>query len=71
MNYGFYISLILVQDIPLQRYSAGKMVSTKKDEEIIKKIFEMWITYFGCPVMFLADNGGEFANEKYKEMQLY
>ena len=28
----------------------------------------MWIKNYGCPKRFLADNGGEFANEKYKEM---
>ena len=50
------------------RYSAARLIHTKKDEEIVKNIYLMWIAYFGSPVKFLADNGGEFANEKYKEM---
>ena len=43
-------------------------IKTKKDTEIIKQVFDQWIKHHGCPKKFLADNGGEFANEKYKEM---
>lgn len=50
------------------RYSAATLIKTKKKEEIIKNIFMMWITYFGSPVRFLSDNGGEFNNEHYRQM---
>ena len=49
------------------RYSAARLVKTKKKEEIISKIFDMWIAYFGSPVKLMSDNGGEFANELYTE----
>ena len=29
---------------------------------------KIWISYFKQPRRFLADNGGEFLNEEYKEM---
>ena len=28
----------------------------------------MWITYFGTPVHFLSDNGSEFNNDNYRQM---
>ena len=28
----------------------------------------MWIAYFGYPRKFLSDNGGEFINNSYQEM---
>ena len=28
----------------------------------------MWISYFGYPCKFMSDNGGEFSNEKFREM---
>ena len=27
-----------------------------------------WISYLGQPEQFLADNGGEFSNDEYKQM---
>ena len=50
------------------RYSAACLINTKKQDEIVKKIFSMWITYFGAPCKFLSDNGGEFANATFREM---
>ena len=40
-------------------FSASCVVSTKRKAKIIKKIFEIWISTFGCPNKFLVDNGGE------------
>ena len=34
----------------------------------IDAIIKIWISYFGQPKRFLADNRGEFLNEEYKEM---
>lgn len=50
------------------RYSAARLIKTKKSEEIIRNIFLMWISYFGAPKRFLSDNGGEFNNEGYRQM---
>ena len=35
---------------------------------MIDAIMKRWISYFGQPKRFLADNGGEFLTEEYKEM---
>ena len=36
---------------------------------MLNKILLMWIgTGLGTPSKFIPDNGGEFANEDYKEM---
>ena len=50
------------------RRSNAVFVKTKKDTEIVKQVYATWIKHYRCPKKFLADNGGEFANEKYKEM---
>ena len=50
------------------RYSGEALVKSKRAEVIINNVFQMWIRYFGSPAKFLSDNGGEFANEQYREM---
>ena len=50
------------------RYSAACLIKTKMQEEIVKHIFRIWITYFGAPRKMLSDNGGEFDNETFREM---
>ena len=50
------------------RRSNAVFIKTKKDTEIIKHMYTSWIKHHGSPKRFLTDNGGEFANEKYKEM---
>ena len=49
------------------RYS---LVKTKMQEEIVRKIFGNRITYFGAPKRMLTDNGGESANEKFREINV-
>ena len=49
------------------RRSNAVFIRTKKAVEIIKHVYSSWIRHHGAPRKFLADNG-EFANEKYKEM---
>ena len=39
-----------------------------KQHEIVQNIYQRWISYFGVSRKFSSDNGGEFSNEKYKEM---
>ena len=50
------------------RYSAACMINTKHQDEIMSRIYSMWIAYFRCPSKFLSDNGGEFNNDSYQEM---
>ena len=50
------------------RYSAARIIKSKKQEVIIKEIFLMWISYFGPPNRFMSDNGGEFNNGSYRSM---
>ena len=39
------------------RYSQSCVIRTKRKEEIVKRIFEIWIRYFGSAKKFLTDNG--------------
>ena len=50
------------------RYSAARIIYNKKKETIIQGICSGWISIFGNPKKFMADNGGEFANEEFNEM---
>ena len=34
----------------------------------MSQIYSMWIAYFGCPGKCLSDNGVEFNNDSYREM---
>ena len=49
------------------RYSAACLIKTMHENEIVRKIFSIWITYFGAPQTLLSDNGGEFSNETFRE----
>ena len=50
------------------RYSVAALITTKHQDEILSNIYLMWISYFGHPKKFLSDNGGEFSNERFREM---
>ena len=50
------------------RYSAACIIYSKAQDVIINKIFLIWIAYFGAPCSFLSDNGGEFSNHSFREM---
>ena len=52
----------------LTRFSVAYLCNSKEPKEIIKAIFLAWISIFGAPSKFLFDNGGEFANERMKEL---
>ena len=49
------------------RYSQARLITSKKKEVIVSKIFEMWISSFGVPRTLMSDNGGEFVNNVYTE----
>ena len=46
----------------------GTLIRTKHLDEIIRCVYLIWIAYFGSPKKFLSDNGGEFFDETYREM---
>ena len=49
------------------RYTVGSVITNKKPETIVAKLFSDWIRYFTAPDIILTDNGGEFVNEAVKE----
>ena len=60
----FYRKHILLHMIDhATRLSASTVITSKKPDIIISKIFQVWICVYGLPEKFLSDNGGEFANE--------
>ena len=50
------------------RYSVAVARNSKSQNAIVDAIMKAWISYFGKPKKFLADNGGEFNNEAYRDM---
>ena len=50
------------------RYSTASVRRSEKQSAMIDAVLKTWISYFGRPKRFLADNEGEFLNEEYKEM---
>ena len=50
------------------RYSAAIPLGSKHRNEVITKIFQIWISYFGSPKKILSDGGGEFNNDDFRCM---
>ena len=51
------------------RFSLATVIRSKEPEVILNKVMIMWIgSGLGAPKKFLADNGGEFANEQFRDM---
>ena len=51
------------------RFTLSTIITNKRPSTIIQKVMTLWIgSGFGVPKKFLADNGGEFANEEYRDM---
>ena len=50
------------------RLSASTVITSKKPDIIINKIFQVWISVYGLPENFLSDNGGEFASDHFTNM---
>ena len=52
-----------------RRFSLASVIRKKDPETIIQQVMILWIgSGLGAPTKFLADNGGEFANDEYKDM---
>ena len=65
LGHGKYILHLI--DL-FSRFSAACIRTSKRQEVIVDAILKIWISYFGSPGRFLADNGGEFANAEYNDM---
>ena len=51
------------------RFSLAAVIKDKRPATIINKIMTLWIgNGMGAPKKFLADNGGEFANDEFRDM---
>ena len=50
------------------RFSVACVRRTKTQDTITDAIMKTWISYFGKPAKFIADNGGEFSNATYTDM---
>ena len=50
------------------RYSVAVARNSKNQHSIVDAIMKAWISYFGKPRKFIADNGGEFNNAAYRDM---
>jgi transposase InsO family protein len=50
------------------RYSVAVARNSKSQNSIVDAIMKAWISYFGKPQKFIADNGGEFNNATYRDM---
>ena len=48
--------------------SASTVITSKKTDIIISKIFQVRISVYGLPEKFLSDNGGEFTNDNFTNM---
>ena len=51
------------------RFGAADFVENKKAETIVRATMTLWnLAPWGPPKKYIADNGGEFANELYRDM---
>ena len=52
------------------RQSAAGIIMTKQADIVIEKSFVHWVSVYGVPQTIMNDNGGEFNNEKFREICL-
>ena len=52
----------------LTRYTRAIFIKSKKKEVIVDMIIQLWMSIFGAANMFVMDNGGEFANDEFREL---
>ena len=66
LDLKFYRKHLLLHVIDhATRLSASAVITSKKPDIIISKIFQSWIGVYGLPEKFLSDNSGEFANDHF------
>lgn len=62
------VNILYLLDL-FSRFTTARIIKDKKPSTIIDNVMQMWIgSGFGAPQKFLADNGGEFANEDFRNM---
>ena len=50
-------------------YCASYVIYTKGKEEIVKRIFQIWMSIFGSAKKFLVNSGGEFDNDEFRSLR--
>ena len=50
------------------RFSMTSLIPNKSKETIVEALFQMWVSIFGRPNVFLTDNGGEFVNQDFMDL---
>ena len=48
------------------RFSSAIVIRSKKEEFIFEKVFQIWISIFGCGSKFSVDNKGKLDNEEFR-----
>ena len=58
---------ICFTDLPdlFKWFSVAKTITNKEKNVVTDAIFEIWLSHFGQPWKFLADNGAEYVNVVY------
>ena len=51
------------------RLTVSCFIDRKKPKEVINKLMENWIAYYGVMGAELNDNGGEYTGEEIKEVK--
>ena len=51
------------------RFTISCFINRKRPKDVIDKIMEKWIAYFGVMKCILNDNGGEFTGEEIREVK--
>ena len=44
------------------------IIKDKIKNNVVDRIFKIWLAYFGAPKTFSGDCGGEFSNDVFQEM---
>ena len=66
LSHGSYILYLIDM---FTRFTKAVFLNNKRPPTIIEKVMLMWVgSGLGSPKKFLADNGGEFSNEEYRDM---
>ena len=66
MDLKFYKGKIILHLIDhATRLSQAVCILSKQPKDVIKAIFDKWISVYGSTERFLSDNGGEFVNEEF------
>ena len=65
-SYGDNYFLVMVDHAT--RYCSAEVITNKKPSTICQSLLLKWISVFGPPKNFFADNGGEFQNQEIHQL---